>query len=111
MSAPIMPVPGDADPAGAPCSVPQGWPSPDCQILDQLLALAARYLQAGLRRQAMDIWWSLISRHAHTTQARSARESLMQLALLCESEGMNLAARKIFERLLALESGGDHGGR
>ncbi len=111
MSTPIMPVPGDADSAGAPCSVPQGWPSPDCQVLDQLMALATHHLQAGLRRQAMDIWWSLVCRHAHTTQARSARESLVQVALLYESEGMSQAAREIFERLLAMESGGDHGRR
>ncbi len=111
MSAPIMPAPGDTEAPGAPCSVRESWPSPDCQLLDQLMALATRYLQTGLRRQAMDVWWSLIYRHAHTTQARSARESLVQLALVYEGEGMNQAAREIFERLLELESGGDHGGR
>ena len=35
----------------------------------------------------------------------------MQLALLYESEGMNQAARDIFQRLLALESEENHGRR
>lgn len=111
MSASTLPAPGDTEPAGTPCSVPEAWPSPDCQVLDQLMVLATRYLQSGLRRQAMDIWWSLVYRHAQTTQARSARASLMQLALLYESEGMNQAARDIFQRLLALESEENHGRR
>lgn len=111
MPALIMPAPGDTEPAGTPCSVPEGWPSPDCQVLDQLMVLATRYLHSGRRRQAMDIWWSLVLRHAHTAQAYSARESLMQVAQLYESDGMNQAAREIFERLLALESEEDHGRR
>ncbi len=111
MSAPIQPAAGESEAASAPCSAPEGWPSPDCQLLDQLMVLAARYLQSGMRRQAVDIWWSLVYRHAHTTQAHSARASLMQLALQYESEGMNRAARDIFERLLALESEESHGRR
>lgn len=111
MSAPILPAPGDTEPAGTPCSVPVAWPSPDCQVLDRLIGLATRYQQSGLRRQAMDIWWSLVYRHAHTTQAHSARDSLMQLALLYEGEGMNHAAREIFQRLLALASEENHGRR
>lgn len=111
MSMPILPDPGNNERVNASCRVPQEWPSPDCEVLDQLLELAGRYLRSGLRRQAMVIWWSLVRRHAHTAQARSARELLVQLARRFESEGMNQAAREIFERLLALEREADHAQR
>lgn len=111
MSTPILPDPGDTGSAAAPCSAPGSWPSPDCRVLDQLLALARHYLQSGLRRQAMDIFWSLIHRHAQTIQARSARDELLRLARRYEAEGMTQIARDIFERLLALGDGDQHAGR
>ncbi len=111
MSTPILPDPGDTGSAAAQCSVSANWPSPDCRVLDQLLALARHYLQSGLRRQAMDIFWSLIHRHAPTTQARSARADLLRLARQYETEGMTQIARDIVERLLAAGEGDQHAGR
>ncbi len=93
------------------CSMPQPLPSPDCEVLDQLLSLARQYLQSDLRRQAMDILWSLLEKHLHTAQALAARSDLLQLAQRYEAEGFTHIARDIFERLLWIEEGASHGKR
>lgn len=100
------PAPGDTPPEGASCGTSDSWPVPDCRVLDQLLALARHYLQSGSRRQAMDIFWSLLHRHPQTTQARGAAEELLQLARRYEHEGMTQIARDIFDRLL--DANGDN---
>ncbi len=95
-------------PSSPACSVPQPLPSPDCEVLDQLLALARQYLQSDLRRQAMDILWSLLEKHLRTTQALAARSDLLQLAQRYEAEGFTHIARGIFDRLLCIEEGNSH---
>lgn len=90
------------------CSVPDELPAPDCEVLDQLLALARHYLLSEQRRQAMDILWSLLERQFHTTQGRVARAELLELAQRYDAEGARHIARGIYERLLCIEREGGH---
>ena len=72
----------------------------DAAVLRHLLALADRYRSEGARRQAMDIYWSLVDTHPDTREAGQARQRLLQLAGDFDQEGMHRAARDIYERLL-----------
>lgn len=107
---PELPDPIRPPPPPTACVLPPPAPTPDCELLDRMLALARSFLRARARRQAMDVYWALLSRHPHTVQGRAAHSDLLQLAALFDDEGAPHTAFDIYQRLLALEED-DHGRR
>jgi outer membrane protein assembly factor BamD (BamD/ComL family) len=69
------------------------------QSLDQLYAMARRYLGEGNPRQAMEIYWTLSEGHPTTPQGQSAQDGLLELAAIFGSDGSRHQARAIYERL------------
>ncbi len=77
----------------------------DAPVLRHLLALGDHYRDEGLRRQAMDVFWSLVHGDPDTREGRLARQRLIQLAELYDREGSHRIARDIYEQLLEADCG------
>jgi lipopolysaccharide biosynthesis regulator YciM len=72
-------------------------------LLEHLFAMAQRYRKEGSLRQATEMYWTLVSDHADTPQAKAAKAELLALADGYERAGNQHMARSMYERLMDLE--------
>jgi len=73
--------------------------------LDDLLAMALRYLSEDNPRQAEDMFWMLAESHTNTPQGVFAKSKLRVLAHEYERDGCDHEARAIYERLIHDDEG------
>ncbi len=76
----------------------------DCKhhgsVLRHLLVLADNYRDQGSRRQAMDVYWSLVDIYPSSPEGEQALQRLLQMAERFDREGMHRIARDLYEQLL-----------
>lgn len=111
MSETVHPDTPDHEPAPAP-ALRHGHAHEECAanaanapVLRHLLALGDHYLDDGLRRQAMDVFWSLVHGYPRTHEGELARQRLIQMAEVFDREGSHRIARDIYEQLLEADCG------
>ncbi len=70
------------------------------QVLDHLLGMARQYAHNGSLRQAIELFFEVLSDHDGTPQACEAEEHLLAIAQHYEDQGELRLARGLYERLL-----------
>jgi hypothetical protein len=69
-------------------------------VLERLLTMAQRYRSTGEINAAMEMFWELAEDHADSSEGKTARQALLEIAAFDEREGAKHMARAIYERLL-----------
>lgn len=69
-------------------------------ILDHFLAMARAYRVEGSVFNAMDILWKLVESYPNTPQAEESKNTLLEIAVQYERDGLRHPAYAIYERLL-----------
>jgi len=72
------------------------------RLLDHLLGMADMYADNGSLRQAIELFFELVSDHEGTDHALLAGDRLMAIAQVYKDHGELHMARGIYERLLKL---------
>jgi hypothetical protein len=68
--------------------------------LARLMKVADGYFVSGAVRQATELYFQILEKHADTPQAARARERLMAIAERYEKANERRQARSLYERLL-----------
>lgn len=69
-------------------------------VLDHLLGMADMYVQRGSLRQAIELYFRILTDHDETSQALEATGRLLAIAQQYENQGELRQARGVYEHLL-----------
>ena len=75
-------------------------PSAEQAILNRFVAMAQAYRVEGSMFSAMELFWRLVEDYPGTTQAEESKNTLLEIAMQYERDGLRHPAYAIYERLL-----------